>query len=67
MGPTRFCSLCNGLHPEGLHFTVRGALAPEPAPTPVAPEPESTSLAALGAERDPGPTPPFSPRAELPR
>jgi hypothetical protein len=31
MGPAKYCSFCNGLHPEGLHYTVRGTLAPEPA------------------------------------
>lgn len=30
MGPAKYCSLCNGLHPEGLHYTLRGTLAPEP-------------------------------------
>ena len=31
MGPATYCSLCDGRHPEGLHYTVRGVLSDEPS------------------------------------
>lgn len=34
MGPATHCLLCEGRHPEGLHYTVRGILAVEPAAAP---------------------------------
>jgi hypothetical protein len=29
MGPAIYCPICNGSHPEGMHYTLRGAKALE--------------------------------------
>jgi len=34
MGPEVYCPVCEGRHPEALHYTLRGILAPEPAFAP---------------------------------
>jgi hypothetical protein len=68
MGPAIYCALCFGPHPEGLHFTVRGTLAPEPVTAPAAGgESGSTAHPALLAEQEVLPPRPVSRRAASPR
>jgi hypothetical protein len=68
MGPERYCSLCNGSHPEGLHYTVRGALEPEPATSlGFGPGAGTPRLAAVPAEHSTPPLASPSRRAEARR
>jgi hypothetical protein len=60
MGPAIYCALCFGPHPEGLHFTVRGTLAPEPAAAPPAAG-ESGSVARSAVLAKPEVLPPRPP------